>query len=95
MKKIIKSLYPFVIACLIANSVIGQNINHRSKNKPNIVLILADDLGYGDLQCYGTGKIPTPNCDKMADEGLMFTDVHSPSAVCSPTRYGILTGNYA
>ncbi|MGJ8671804.1 sulfatase family protein [Rubritalea sp.] len=61
---------------------------------PNIVLINADDLGYGDLSCYGATKIQTPNIDKLAKEGTRFTDAHSPSAVCSPSRYGLLTGNY-
>jgi len=63
---------------------------------PNIVYILADDLGYGDLNCYNPdGKIPTPNLDRLAAEGARFTDVHSGSAVCTPTRYGILTGRYS
>ncbi|UCD30664.1 MAG: arylsulfatase [Planctomycetota bacterium] len=62
---------------------------------PNIVFILADDMGYGDLACQNPEtKIPTPNLDRLADEGMRFTDSHSPSAVCSPTRYGILTGRY-
>lgn len=62
---------------------------------PNIVYILADDLGYGDVQCFnGEGKIPTPNLDNMAANGIMFTDAHTSSAVCSPTRYGIITGRY-
>ncbi len=64
--------------------------------KPNIVYILADDLGYGDAACYNkNAKIPTPNIDRLAAEGVRFTDAHSASAVCSPTRYGILTGRYA
>ena len=63
---------------------------------PNIVIILADDLGYGDLGCYNAeSKIPTPNLDRLAAEGLRFTDAHTPSSVCSPTRYGLLTGRYA
>ncbi len=63
---------------------------------PNIVVILCDDLGYGDVACLNPkGKIPTPNLDKIAREGMTFTDAHSGSAVCSPTRYGILTGRYA
>lgn len=62
--------------------------------RPNIVLILADDLGYGDLGCYGATKIKTPNCDRLAAQGLRFTDAHSPSAVCTPTRYALLTGEY-
>jgi arylsulfatase A-like enzyme len=65
-----------------------------TKRPPNIVYILADDLGYGDLGCYG-GKIPTPHVDRLAREGLLCTDAHSGSSVCSPTRYGILTGRYA
>lgn len=64
--------------------------------KPNVLVILADDLGYGDVQCYNLqrGKIPTPNIDRLAAEGLRFTDGHSSSGVCSPSRYAILTGRY-
>ena len=62
--------------------------------KPNIILILADDLGYGDLGSYGATKIPTPHTDKLAQQGMRFTDAHSSSAVCSPTRYSVLTGRY-
>lgn len=63
--------------------------------KPNIVVILADDLGYGDVRCYNPdGKIPTPHMDRLAAEGMRFTDAHTPSAVCTPTRYGLLTGRY-
>ncbi len=63
---------------------------------PNIVIIYADDLGYGDLQCYNPerGKIPTPNIDSLAAAGMRFTDGHSSSAVCSPSRYTLLTGRY-
>ena len=63
--------------------------------KPNIVFIMADDMGYGDVGCYNPdSKIPTPNMDRLAREGIRFTDLHSPFAVCSPTRYGVLTGRY-
>ena len=63
--------------------------------KPNIVFIMADDMGYGDVGCYNSdSKIPTPNMDRLAREGIRFTDLHSPFAVCSPTRYGVLTGRY-
>lgn len=66
------------------------------RNNPNIVYILADDLGYGDVGCYNpASKIPTPNIDRLAKEGVRFTDAHSPSAVCTPTRYALLTGRYA
>jgi len=64
--------------------------------KPNIVVILADDLGYGDVKCLNPdGKIPTPNLDKLATAGMTFTDASTPSGVCSPTRYGLITGRYA
>lgn len=68
----------------------------ESAAKPNIVVILADDLGYGDVSCYnpGRGKIPTPNIDALALGGMRFTDAHSSSGVCSPTRYSLLTGRY-
>lgn len=62
---------------------------------PNIVVILADDTGYGDVGCYNPdSKIPTPNIDRLAAEGTRFTDAHSPCALCTPTRYGVLTGRY-
>lgn len=62
---------------------------------PNIVLILADDLGYGDVGAFNPeGRIPTPHFDRLAREGVRFTDAHTPSAVCTPTRYGLLTGRY-
>ena len=65
-------------------------------SKPNIIFILADDLGYGDVQCnFPGGKIPTPNLDKLAAQGMRFTDAHAPTSVCTPTRYSILTGQYA
>ena len=67
----------------------------QSDARPNLIILLADDMGYGDLGCQNPqSKIPTPNLDKLASEGIRFTDAHSPSAVCSPTRYAILTGRY-
>jgi len=73
-----------------------QMQHSRSITKPNIVFVLADDLGYGDVACYNPdSKIPTPNLDKLALEGIKFTDAHSPSTVCTPTRYSILTGRMA
>src|SRR5215467_11622164 len=63
---------------------------------PNIVIILADDFGVGDIHAlYPSNKLATPNLDKLVSEGMHFTDAHSASAVCTPTRYGILTGRYA
>jgi len=68
----------------------------QAASKPNIIVIYADDLGYGDIQCYNPkrGKIPTPHVDKLASQGMRFTDAHSSSGVCSPSRYTILTGRY-
>ncbi len=63
---------------------------------PNIVYVLADDLGWGDLRCYNPASaVPTPHADRLAREGLRFTDMHAPASVCTPTRYGILTGRYS
>jgi len=64
--------------------------------KPNLLLILADDLGYGDVGCYNPeSRIPTPHLDRIAEEGMRFTDAHSPSTVCTPSRYSLLTGRMA
>jgi arylsulfatase A-like enzyme len=66
-----------------------------SKDKPNIIYILADDMGYGDPHCNNPdSKVPTPNMDRLAAQGIRFTDAHSGSSVCTPTRYGVLTGRY-
>ena len=63
---------------------------------PNVVLIFADDMGYGDVTCYDAkSKIHTPNLDRLAKGGMRFTDAHSASAVCTPSRYALLTGRYA
>lgn len=65
-----------------------------TENHPNILLINVDDLGYGDLGAYGAIRVKTPNIDRLAEEGLRFTDFHSASAVCSPSRYALITGTY-
>jgi arylsulfatase A-like enzyme len=66
----------------------------KPPSRPNIIFIMADDLGYGDLGCYGASKIPTPNIDRLAAEGIRLTDAHSSAAVCTPSRYSVLTGRY-
>lgn len=66
----------------------------QASQRPSIVLIYADDLGYGDVGCYGATSVPTPHLDRLAREGLRFTDAHSTSATCTPSRYGLLTGEY-
>jgi len=63
--------------------------------RPNIVLIYADDLGYGDVSCYGARRIKTPNIDRLAASGIRFVHAHSPAATCTPSRYALLTGEYA
>jgi arylsulfatase A-like enzyme len=68
---------------------------HPDKPLPNIVLIVADDLGYGDFSCYGATKISTPAIDTLASEGMRFTDAYAASSLCSPSRYSILTGRYS
>ena len=84
-----------LITLIQANSIAGTG-NEKTVKKPNILVILADDLGYGDVQCYNSqrGKILTPNIDRLASQGMRFTDGHSSSAVSSPSRYTLLTGRY-
>ena len=80
---------------LIGVSIAGlSTIPVMAQNKPNIVLIFMDDLGYGDLSCYGASQYKTPNLDRMAAQGIRFTNFLSAQAVCSASRAGILTGCY-
>jgi len=83
-----------VLAAPGCNQTVTQHKSKRGRY-PNIVFIMADDMGYGDVSCYNPASmIPTPNMDRLAAQGIRFTDAHSPSAVCTPTRYGVLTGRY-
>lgn len=87
------SLVRLTCAALLALVTLGAAGDPR---RPNIVVILADDLGYGDVGCYNPrSKIPTPNLDRLAKSGVRFTDAHSPSTVCTPSRYSLLTGRMA
>jgi arylsulfatase A len=86
MKSVLSIALPLILVfgCQVARAA-----------KPNIVFVLADDLGYGDVQALSNeSTIPTPNLNGLAEAGITFTDAHSPSAVCTPTRYGLLTGRY-
>ncbi len=90
--KILNSTAYLFVAILV---LLGCSEKKETIKPPNIVYILADDMGYGDLSIYNPeSRIKTPNIDRLASEGMRFTDAHSPSAVCTPTRYGILTGRY-
>ena len=86
------------IPFLIQNRALSQaaSLTQKKSDKPNVVLILADDLGYGSVGCYGADSalVRTPEIDKLAREGVRFTDASTPSSVCSPTRYGLLMGRY-
>ncbi|MBN1985321.1 MAG: sulfatase-like hydrolase/transferase, partial [Prolixibacteraceae bacterium] len=82
---------PLLISCTSRTQ--NQNAQNASENsKPNIVYILADDLGYGDLSCYGQTHFQTPNLDKMAGEGMMFTQHYAGTTVCAPSRSSLMTG---
>jgi arylsulfatase A-like enzyme len=73
----------------------GTGAAAQQQARPNIVIIISDDVGYGDVGCYGATQVKTPNIDRLAAQGLRFTDAHSTSATCTPSRYSLLTGEYA
>nr|WP_228486314.1 arylsulfatase [Paludibaculum fermentans] len=75
--------------------LLSQARAKAAAQRPNIVYIYADDCGYGDLSCYGATRVKTPNLDRLAGSGVRFTNAHSPSATCTPSRYALLTGEYA
>src|SRR5690348_10046585 len=83
------------VAAGAADLAIADRGLAASKSKPNIVFIYADDVGYGDLSCYGATRVKTPNLDKLAGGGLRLTNAHTSSATCTPSRYSLLTGEYA
>ncbi|WP_435356647.1 arylsulfatase [Emticicia sp. SJ17W-69] len=89
MKSNILRLFIFVT---FISLISAKNESEITNVKPNIIYIMADDLGYGDLGCYGQKIIPTPNLDKMAAEGIRFTDFYSGNTVCAPSRYALMTG---
>jgi arylsulfatase A-like enzyme len=83
-----------VAIALLTAGVALANLGH-AQTRPNVVIIYTDDLGYGDTSAYGATAIKTPNIDRLAKEGLRFTDAHSEAATCTPSRYSLLTGEYA
>ena len=94
MKKILIST---CLPALVVPSMQGQGIleNLNEKTRPNVIIIYADDLGYGDLQCYGAKNVHTPNVNNLANHGIRFTNVHATAATSTPSRYSLLTGEYA
>jgi arylsulfatase A-like enzyme len=92
-----KHILPYLIPELlgIASAMFSITGCSQSAGKPNIILIYADDLGYGDVSCYGASRISTPNIDRLARQGLRFVNGHCTSSTCTPSRYSLLTGEYA
>jgi len=85
---------PVIILLAVTTLACNQKQTEEAASKPNIVIIYMDDLGYGDLSCYGATEINTPNIDALANEGMRFTNGYATSATCTPSRYGLLTGVY-
>jgi len=96
MIRLSKQVLSLIVALLLLISCgeKEQKSATKEENLPNVILIYADDLGYGDLGCYGATKLNTPNINRLASEGRKFTDAHSASAVCTPSRYALITGEY-
>ncbi len=90
-------LFPIAIAIVVALNVCVSSVGSRldAAERPNIVMIYTDDVGFGDVSANGTSAIPTPSIDRIAKEGLRFTDAHSSAATCTPSRFALLTGQYA
>jgi len=92
-----KLLIKILITIIAGTSSVSLLAHNESKNdEPNVIIVFTDDLGYGDLSCYNNeSKIITPNLDNLAKKGVVFTNAHSSSSVCTPSRYGLLTGEYS
>jgi arylsulfatase A-like enzyme len=90
----IATLANLAFAAFIAQQIDTQPVSAELSGRPNFVIIMADDMGYGDIGCFGNERIKTPHLDRLAANGMKLTDFHSSGAVCSPTRAGLLTGRY-
>lgn len=95
MKSFLKSAVILIALLVICSCAPKKQSEVMKSLKPNIVLIYIDDLGYGDVSCYGATEISTPNIDKLADNGIQFMNGHCSSATCTPSRFSMLTGKYA
>ena len=85
---------PLLLRAVLISALLAASLTAVGAEQPNVVIIFADDLGYGDLGCYGSPTIRTPHLDRMAAEGLRFTDFYSAAEVCTPSRAALLTGRY-
>ena len=85
-----RHILPFIFIITFNLTIEAKKPNTK---RPNIIFIFADDMGIGDVS-HTTGKVPTPHLDRMAKEGIRFTDAHTSSSVCTPSRYSLLTGRY-
>jgi arylsulfatase A-like enzyme len=83
-----------LFVALAAPGLMGAGCKGQSQEKPNVIYIYADDIGYGDLECYGAKAVRTPNVNRLANEGIRFTNAYACASTCTPSRYGLLTGQY-
>jgi arylsulfatase A-like enzyme len=90
LRRIMKQIRPFL---LLVSLLLAARC--MAADRPNVIYILSDDVGYGDIGCYGANQVKTPNLDRLAREGLRFTDAHATASVCTPTRFAFMTGRYA
>jgi arylsulfatase A len=92
MKNMKKKSIVSLLLCLAISSFASES--KTAGQKPNIIVILADDVGYGSVGCYGATKVRTPSIDRIAQEGIRFTDANTPNSACMPTRYSLMMGEY-
>ena len=94
----LKHMFKFIVTLTVVFlqfPLLAAPQRQEEDNRPNVIVIMADDLGYGDLSCYGADSFKTPNIDKLAAGGVRFTNGYCSASTCTPTRYSLLTGSYA
>ncbi len=94
LKSLLKTAFIVLTSLLISCGTASKKESPALEKLPNIVIVYLDDLGYGDMGVYGATAVKTPNMDKLAEGGVRFTDGHATSSTCTPSRYGLLTGQY-
>lgn len=93
MSRVIRKL-AFRLLFVVASGALLTEVAAEERKLPNVIFILMDDMGYSDISCYGAKTVETPNIDRLATEGLRFTDFHTAASICSPSRAAFLTGAY-